>query len=285
VPFMGLNEAQKRQLEMEVVPSETRLRLTRIIRDKCCCRDDRAIQLVRLAPFVNMVNHVMNRKTYILEGDDWGEYPHEAYAVLESERELMMRSPSTVQLAEILGDYLQADMLGIGEVNEVLAEANCGFAFTKQDVDADRFLIRIKVVSASEIPEADVSHDHPNIRVLVSRMDRALNDEDYAAVLHSSASIFEALAKDVVGDASVQNQTLASFFERYRKDSRLPDPLLDYILATYRQRNTTPLAGHGSMSLPTIGHGEAVVLAELTKAIIRSERKLALAERPDALGR
>lgn len=285
MPFMGLSEAQKHQLEMEVVPSETRLKLTRIIRDKCYCQDDTSIQLVRLARFVNMANHVMNRKTYMLEGDDWGEYPHAAYAVLESERELIMRSPSTVQLADILGDYLQAGLLGVREVNEVLAEANCGFAFTEQDVDPDRFLVRIKIVSASDIPDADVSSDHPNIRLLVTRMDRALNDQDYPAVLHSSASIFEALAKDVVGDASVQNQTLASFFERYRTDSRLPAPLLDYILATYRQRNTTPLAGHGSMGLPTIRHGEAVVLAELTKAIVRSERKLALAEQPDALSR
>jgi hypothetical protein len=190
-----------------------------------------------------------------------------------------MRRPSTVELTAILGDYLQAEMLGVAAVNKVLADGNCGFGFRKREIDGDRVSVSLEIVSLSEIPDADLSRDHPNVRVLVGRMDRALRDRDYAAVLHSSASIFETLAKDVVENPSVQDQTLAGFFEAYRRDSKLPGPLLDYMLDTYRRRNTTPLAGHGSMSPPTISETDAVVLAELTKAIVRSERKLARAER------
>jgi hypothetical protein len=195
---MGLTAAEKRQLEMEVVPRETRLQLTRIIRD-VCSSDESPIRLVRTARFVNMANHVMNRQPYVLETDDWGEdYPHAAYALIDSERELIMRRPSTVELADILGDYLQAHMLAVGAVNTILAEGNCGFSFTKRDVDPDRVSVSLDVVSIAEIPDADLSRDHPNVRLLVARMDRALGDRDYAAVLHSSASIFETLAKDVV---------------------------------------------------------------------------------------
>jgi hypothetical protein len=128
----------------------------------------------------------------------------------------------------------------------------------------------------TDISEADLSGEHPNIRALVSRMDQALNASDYPAVLHSSASIFETLAKDIVKNPRIQDKTLASFFGAYRNESKLPQPLLDYIEQIYKARNINPLAGHGSLKPPTITQGEAVILAEITKAIVRSERKLAL---------
>jgi SpoVK/Ycf46/Vps4 family AAA+-type ATPase len=112
---------------------------------------------------------------------------------------------------------------------------------------------------------------HPNIRILVDRMNDALKREDYSGVLHSSASIFETLAKDIVGISNVQNQTLKSFFDRYRKDSALPEKVLDYILAIYESRNITPLAGHGSTQIPGISREVAIALSEMTVAFVRIE--------------
>ncbi len=122
--------------------------------------------------------------------------------------------------------------------------------------------------------EEDSAPMHPNIRTLIDRMSDALKRGDYSGVLHSSASIFETLAKDVVGVPTVQNQTLKSFFERYRKDSALPDKILDYILNVYESRNITPLAGHGSTQTPTISKEVAVALSEMTKAFVRIEYML-----------
>lgn len=68
---------------------------------------------------------------------------------------------------------------------------------------------------------------HPNIKVLLKRMDLGMAIEDYYSVLHSSASIFETLAKDIINSPNVENQTLASFFESYRKESKLPNELVD----------------------------------------------------------
>ena len=65
----------------------------------------------------------------------------------------------------------------------------------------------------------------------MNRMDSDLSRGDYAGVLHCSASIFETMAKDIVGIPTVQNQTLKSFFDRYRKDSALPQEILDYIIS------------------------------------------------------
>jgi hypothetical protein len=129
-----------------------------------------------------------------------------------------------------------------------------------------------------EIGEQLVQQDtlpiHLNIQILIGRMEDALRRDDYPGVLHASASIFETLAKDVIGLPSIQDQTLKSFFERYRKDSTLPDEILNYILDIYESRNTTPLAGHGSTRTPTMSREAAISLSEMTKAFVRIEYML-----------
>ena len=125
-------------------------------------------------------------------------------------------------------------------------------------------------------PQAPFDDEHPNIGLLVERMDDALKRGDPAQVLHASASIFETLAKDVINLESIQDKSLGSFFARYRNDSGLPDPILDYILEIYNRRSTEPLAGHGSTRPPNIAQEEAIILAEMTKAFVRIERQLAI---------
>jgi hypothetical protein len=126
--------------------------------------------------------------------------------------------------------------------------------------------------SRSEATGTGAIKVHPNISVLLSRMDDAIARDDFAGVLHASASVFETMAKDIVGIPSVQGQTLKSFFDRYRKDSRLPKGILDYVLDVYDLRNTTPLAGHGSAQAPpSINRRDAISLAEITGAFVRIE--------------
>lgn len=120
-------------------------------------------------------------------------------------------------------------------------------------------------VNTSNIPV------HPNIEKLLIRLNSALRDDDYPNVLHTSASIFETLAKDIVNLDTIQDQTLKSFFARYRKDSGLPNEILDYIQSIYDARSTTPLAAHGSTKIPIINKKEAITLAEITKAFVRIE--------------
>jgi len=124
------------------------------------------------------------------------------------------------------------------------------------------------------VQSAIVAGVHANIVTLEKRMDSALERDDYAEVLHCSASIFETMAKDVVGIPAVQNKTLKQFFNQYREASALPQEILDYILSIYEKRNVTPLAGHGSTQTPTISKQEATALAEITKAFVSIEYKL-----------
>ncbi|MEW6030165.1 MAG: hypothetical protein AB1554_11885 [Chloroflexota bacterium] len=112
---------------------------------------------------------------------------------------------------------------------------------------------------------------HPNIKTLIERMESALQREDFSEVLHASASIFETLAKDIVNIPTIQNQTLKSFFDRFRQDSTLPKEILNYILDVYEMRNKTPLAGHGSTQASNLSRESAIVLCELTKAFVNIE--------------
>jgi len=171
---------------------------------------------------------------------------------------------------ETLADLIQESWLDLEDVNEILGQHGSSVSFDRHYADE---AVRVEVLAVDEI-EADEEDEQPNIRVLVRRMESALEQDDHAAVLHSSASIFETLAKDIVAIESIQDQTLASFFDRYKKDSQLPEPVLDYILDVYKKRNVEPLAGHGQLTPPTVSKDEAVVLSEMTKAFVRIERQL-----------
>src|SRR6202022_3431668 len=100
-----------------------RLELTRIIRSKCLTAhgdDDGGIALLRENEFINIANQVMGKPIYHLKGGDWGEYHHAEHAWHHGQRELIMRVPSTPQLAEILADYLQRGMMSIAHVKKLL---------------------------------------------------------------------------------------------------------------------------------------------------------------------
>jgi hypothetical protein len=225
--------------------------------------------------FINIANTVMGLPIYVLVADDWGQYQSHETAWHLGELELIMRRPTTTELVEILADYIQNKLLDADDVNDILAEDACSVRFELKGT-VERPEVRVNVPSVEEIEEDSSTEDHPNIRLLVKRMETSLSTEDYAGVLHASASIFEVLAKDVVSVPSVENQPLGAFFERYRKDSALPEPVLDYILEIYKRRNTEPLAGHGQLTEPTITAEQAIILSEMTKGFIKIERKLAL---------
>lgn len=136
------------------------------------------------------------------------------------------------------------------------------------------FYAYLGIDTVDELGYVPVGGQHPNIKTLLERMRAAWERADYTQVLHTSASIFETLAKDIVASESVLDQTLGSFFDKYRKNSQLPTPILDYVQDIYRARGTTPLAGHGSTQAPDITREEAAVLAAMTRAFVEIEYQL-----------
>lgn len=131
----------------------------------------------------------------------------------------------------------------------------------------------LPLLSSSKYQEK-VNDLHPNISLLMDRMIIAFENEDPSGVLHASASIFETMAKVVINIDNIQDKPLGSFFDRYRKESKLSHEILNYIHSIYLRRNTEPLAGHGSTALPKITMEETIEIIELTKALVRIESTL-----------
>ncbi|MGU3460381.1 hypothetical protein [Bacillus sp. D48C] len=269
--FLGLIESDIEQLQYEVISDKARLKLTRLIRNLSNSEDNND-KLIRQNRFVNIANNAIGKPIYVLESDYIGEYQSAEHAWHNGEIELIMRRPNTTEMTEILADMIQEGLLEIDDVNEILCEDGSSVQFEMNNTDT----VLVHVIPIEQIEAVEDSHEHPNIRMLIQRMENALSTEDYSSVLHASASVFETLAKDVVGLATVENQTLGSFFGGYRNRSNLPEPVLDYVLEIYNRRNAEPLAGHGSTLPPSIEREEAIVLTEMTKTFVRLERKLAM---------
>ena len=266
--FMGMEENQRKTLELELISREVRLKLTRLVRSYCLSEYS-DVHIGRMNRYINIANSVLGNPIYVLEPYD-GEYEPAEYSWHNGQLELLWTRPSTVELIEILADLIENELLEMHAINKILEDEQCSFRFDY----GPKSEVYVEVDELSKVPDEKLSADHPSIRKLCERMDRAVEAEDPAAVLHSAASIFETLAKDILANPKIDNQPLGGFFEKYRKTSQLPDKILDYVKQVYKARNSTPLAGHGSTQLPKITVKDAIVLAEMTKAIVRSERKL-----------
>ncbi|MBD2251940.1 hypothetical protein [Nostoc parmelioides] len=260
-----LKQNQVDELEYEVVSTELRVHLIRLLS-----------QGIKGEWTIVIQNHLINKARsfiglpiYVLESDIMGEYEPQEYAWHNGEFELLLRRFNTTEIVEFLGFLIEEGFFTVEEINDLLVKDGLSFYFERTIIDK----IKVCLTPLDDISEQE-EREHPNIRVLVRRMEDALKREDCAGVLHTSASIFETLAKDIIGIPSVQNQTLKSFFERYRNDSKLPDEILNYILDLYNSRNTTPLAGHGSTKNPEISKDQATILSEMTKAFVKIEYKL-----------
>lgn len=112
---------------------------------------------------------------------------------------------------------------------------------------------------------------HSNVVVLIGRMENCLENNDPSGVLHAASNILETMAKDVLGDDNLANQTLGSFIEKYKKESSLPEEIKNVVGNIYNLRNKMPLSGHGSTTEPNITMKDAIVVAAATKFVVEIE--------------
>ncbi|MEX1199687.1 MAG: hypothetical protein WEB02_02755 [Methylophaga sp.] len=112
---------------------------------------------------------------------------------------------------------------------------------------------------------------HSNVVVLIGRMEKCLESNDPSGALHAASNILETMAKDVLGDERLANQTLGSFIDKYKKESSLPEEIKNVVGNIYNLRNKMPLSGHGSTTEPTVNMQDAIVIAAATKFIVEIE--------------
>lgn len=270
--FLGLSSTERSKLEFEVVSERARLKLTRHLRN-VTDHDISDAHIVKMNRAINIARSVLGLWVYQLEALDGDYYFPSEYGWHFSEIELLLRRPNTIDLVETLTDLIKSGILDMQTVNEILESDNLSFSFETPYASSCNE-VQVEILSLEDIDEPRGDTEHPNIRILINRMDTALDNEDWPGVLHASASVYETLAKDIIELDTIRDKSLGSFFDRYKSDSGLPEPILDYIQNIYRRRNVEPLAGHGSTEQPTISRDDAIIMAEMTKAFVKIERKL-----------
>jgi hypothetical protein len=267
---MYMSPEDSAKLEYEIVSDDLKIYLTRVLEKWTEDTNTHENTLIRKNRLVNKSRMLVGKPNYVLESDEIGGYMPQEYAWHDGDMALVLRRLKTPQFAELLCDFVNDGLYKCDELNELLKRDGVSFR-----INDDNERIKIEVLSLEDIEELDSSiQTHPNIRLLVSRMDGELQKNDYSGVLHSSATIFETLAKIIVNESKIENQTLKSFFDRYRKDSNMPEAILDYIINIYECRNVTPLAGHGSTKEPNLTQKQAIIMAEMTKAFVKIEYRL-----------
>lgn len=261
-------EEQVKFLEYEVLSQDYYILLTRYLFDKidspCHSREYITSEKNRL---INLSRTIKGGKIYRLEADMDGLYHDAEHSWHDSQFFLILRGLNTIQFIEFAIHLVKKRYWNIDFLNKNLLKENVSFFFkcnNHEDV-----LVEIDSIVKTE----EEKENPPSIRLLVLRMDCAFDNEDYSNLLHASACIFETMAKDIINIESIDNQTLKSFFERYKKDSGLPNEFLDYILMIYERRCSTPLAAHGNTKMPNISKQEAIIIIEMTKAFVKIQYK------------
>ena len=182
---------------------------------------------------------------------------------------ICIRRLNPIQFIEFLATVVELGYIKVDDANAILKEANSSVTIKSDDSG------RVSTSTTSTAGQFTLDNDaSPNLRTLVSRMDRYLNDEDYAAVLSNSAMAIELISKEIYGSAKIYNESFGSYFEGYKNKTTLPEPVIDWMLQIYKRRNIEPLAAHGSPLPPSITCEEASLIAEMTKAFIRYESRM-----------
>lgn len=256
-------------LKYEWIPLSAKVQLIRLLDRHYPPRINPHTRIHYLNRIVNLANNLSERKLFVLDTDQFGDYFPEDVARQESEFMICIRRLNPIQFIEFLATVVEFEYIDINDANFILKEVNSSVAIELDTTGRP---------SISILPMADKSafdnDASPNLRTLLSRMDSCLNDEYYAAVLSNSAMAIELISKEIYGSSKIYNQSFGSYFEGYKNNTTLPEPVIDWMLQIYKRRNTEPLAAHGSPLPPSITCEEASLIAEMTKAFIRYESRM-----------
>ncbi|TSD39689.1 hypothetical protein FFI94_033350 [Rhodococcus sp. KBS0724] len=266
-----LNSNAITSLDREIAPTEMKSFIARQIIKNA---DDRAVEakehsIIFYNSVINSANNITGRQLYVLEGDGYGSFEPVEIAWHDGEIGAAIRAMSAAEIAEFAAEMVTQRYLDLQATNEVFEVFNFGARIRRSHGTTS-----VEVLEFTDLDQQIEESAHPNIRMLFERAEHCLEREDYAGVLGATASAMEALAKETVGTDSVSNQSLGGFFEGYKRASKLPDPVADYILEIYNKRNTDANAGHGSLLETTVTRDEAVFLFNITKAFVACENTL-----------
>lgn len=263
------DEKDKELLENNILSHRARASINRLLIKVVNKSNDGNINCATKIDLYSLLASNLCRNMMNFTPDDSGLYLYQEETYLNNKIPSLILDAKTLELYESLADLITQSWISREAINQILSEDGVPVHYvqTREDV----IIERLQSVDEDTLTETE---KHPSMQQLLDRAEDCLNRDDGAGVLHATASIFEALGKNVFATPEVQNQTLKSFFEGYKQRSHLPEKILDYIISVYDSRNKTPNAGHGSLEFSDdISKEEMVAMIELAKAAIHIEDK------------
>ncbi|MBP3688015.1 MAG: hypothetical protein J6J35_06615 [Alphaproteobacteria bacterium] len=262
-------DEDKEFLENQIIPHEARVAITRCLMKIANQSNDGTVNCASKINLYSILATTLCNSMVNFMPDDWGMWTYQEETYLNNKIPSLIQNASSLDLYETLSNIIEHNWLPIEKANSLFQ--NVGIPVHYKHEDGEVVIERLQSLE-NDIPTK--TEKHPSMQQLLDRAENCLNRDDGAGVLHATASIFEALAKNVFATPTVQNQTLKSFFEGYRNRSHLPEEMLNYIISVYDCRNNTPNAGHGCLEFSSeISKDEMVAMIELAKAAIHIEDK------------
>jgi len=265
--YLKLDKDQREKLEYIEIPHRARLDFTRIIRG-VVQNDDPAISLIHKNSIIAIAHSVMGRPIYTLEAEGGDYYYPSEYAWHNGEFERIFFRPFTPDLVEILCDLLNEKYIEYEAINKIFTDNQVSITFEYNTYE-ETYSIHLfnDLFLDEEIPLQDTKSE--NVLQLIDRMNRSLENADYPAVLHASASVFETLAKATLDNDKLKNKTFSKLYTKFRAKTKLSDFYTEKMFEIYKKRGSEPLSGHGHTEKSTLRIEEAIEIAEFTKMIVR----------------
>lgn len=155
-----ITKEQIKQLEYEVLSKDFMIYLTRSLLDWCENAEYAEVIIARKNRIINLSSTISGNKIYLLESDDMGAYQQVEYDWHDSNFLLVFRRLNTIQFIEFAGELLRAGYFKLNFLNDALKSEGASFRFVKNKGE-----FKIDVFNVEEIEEADISKEHPNIRL------------------------------------------------------------------------------------------------------------------------
>jgi hypothetical protein len=155
--YLSIDDVKK--LEFEVVSTELKIRLTRMLERWIANRsnDDSDGRLFWQNKIINKSRSISGGPIYVLEPDGYGMYLPEEYAYHDAEMALVFRRLQTPQFVEFSCELIDEGFFEKQEINELLEQDGVSFRFFW---DEGEQCVSVDVFELVQIEDSEPEHYH-----------------------------------------------------------------------------------------------------------------------------
>lgn len=151
---------------------------------------------------VNICKAISSDSPIILYFDEKSNFDYE-HTRIEGMFYSSITTLNNIEFVEFLCELAYGDYLSIDKINESLNDSNNTFK-----IDKSQGKIIINMIPKKLSVDKNI---HPNIYILINRMDTCFSEKDYSGVLAASSNVLETIAKIVLDNRKFDGKPLKVF--------------------------------------------------------------------------